>query len=342
MKRALHIMGYVSFFFTCFIMASVLTFPLSGLRPLAVAEAEKALGKGKKGKSGVDPVVTIGDISMSGLGVMAKRVTVQLGNTEPEPGPTIELDSVWVSASLLSLVSDNKTLQLKADLYKGDVDAEVTIDPKQNVTAVDVKIDGVALGSVGAIIAAAGVPVEGTLNADIDVVLGAAAEKDAKGNIDVRIEDLAIGQGSLKLMAGFTFELDNGVTLGNLVLKAPVDKGQGTLTLGLEGATDVDAEAAGTITLRGKLPQSRLDVDGYFKPTAPFLDKNTKIKSAMELGEQLVLGKAKDSDGRYHFLAKGALQTLRPQLARDNGRRSRATKSSPPAAADAKGADGAD
>ncbi len=340
MRRALRVAGYVSFFFTCFIVASILTFPLQGLRPLVVDQAEKALGKGKKGKSGVDPVVTIGDLSMSGLGIKAKRVTVQLGNTEPEPGPTIEVDSIWASASLLSLVSDDKTVQLKASLYKGDVDAEVTVDPKQNVKAAAINVDGVALGSVGAIIAAVGVPVEGKLNADIDVVMGATPEKDAKGNIDIRVDDLAIGQGSLKLVGGFGFELDNGVKLGNLVLKAPVDKGQGTLSLGLEGSTDVEAEAAGTLTLRGRLPQSRLDVDGFFKPTAPFLDKNTKIKSAMELGEQLVLGKAKDTEGRYHFQAKGALQTLRPQLARDNGRRSR-TKSAG-AAADPKAEEAAD
>ena len=58
-----------------------------------------------------------------------------------------------------------------------------------------------------------------------------------------------------------------------------------------------------------------------------FLDKNPKIKSAIELGEKLSLpgapslSKAKDGEGRYHFEARGALQTLKPQLSRDAGRR---------------------
>jgi type II secretion system protein N len=326
MKPGLKFAAYFVFFDICFVVAAVVMFPLQGLRPLIVDEAEKALGKGKQGRNGVDPVVTIGDLAMSGLGVKATRVQVQLANSEPEPGPTIDLDSVWLSASLRSLVSSTKTVQLEAELYEGDVEAEVSVDDKLNVVAAHIDVDEVRLGRVGAIIGALGAPVDGKVKADIDVELGATAEKDASGTVDITVADLSVGPGTLKVVPG-GFELADAISLGTLVLKAPVEKGQGTLQGRFEGAADIEAELTGTLGLRGKLPTSRLDVDGWFRPTAGFLEKNPKIKSAIELGEKLSLpgapslSKAKDAEGRYHFEARGALQAIKPQLSRDAGRR---------------------
>lgn len=333
MKRVLQLAGYFLFFDLCFVVAAVVMFPLQGLRPLIVEQAEKALGKGKQGRNGVDPVVTIGELAMSGLGVKAKRVQIQFANTEPEPGPTIDLDALRVSASLASIVSSTKTLQLDAELYQGDLSADVSFDEKQNIVAADIEVDGVELGRIGAIIAGLGAPVGGRLTADIDVVMGAAPEKEAKGTIDLRIANLSVGPGNLKQIPG-GFELAEPIALGTLVIKAPLEKGQATIDGRFEGAADVEAELFGTLAVRGKLPASRLDVDGWFRPTAAFLDKNPKIKSALELGEKLTLpgapslSKAKDGEGRYHFEARGALQTLKPQLSRDAGRRAARKKAS--------------
>jgi type II secretion system protein N len=342
MKPGFKFAAYFVFFDVCFVVAAIAMFPLQGLRPLVVDQAEKALGKGKQGRNGVDPVVTIGELSMSGLGVKATRVQVQLPNTEPEPGPTVDLDSVWLSASLQSLVSSTKTVQLEAELYEGDVEAEVSVDDKLNIVAARIEVDDVRLGRVGAIIGALGAPVEGTVTADVDVELGAAAEKDAKGTVAVRIADLSVGPGSLKVVPG-GFELAEAITLGTLVVKAPIDKGQGMVEGRFEGAADIEAELTGTIGLRAKLPTSRVDVDGWFRPTSGFLDKNPKVKSAIELGEKLSLpgapslSKAKDGEGRYHFEARGALQAMKPQLSRDAGRRTSKKRSptdsvSPPGA----------
>jgi type II secretion system protein N len=327
MKPGFRFAAYFVFFDLCFVVAAVAMFPLQGLRPLIVDEAEKALGKGRQGRNGVDPVVTIGELAMSGLGIRASRVQVQMANTEPEPGPTVDIDSVWLSASLTSLFSSTKTVQLEAELYDGDVEAEVSVDEKQNVVAARVEIDDLRLGRVGAIIGALGAPVDGTVKADIDVQLGATAEKDATGKVDVRIADLSVGPGTLKVVPG-GFELADAISLGTLVVKAPIEKGQGMLEGRFEGAADIEAELTGTLGLRAKLPTSRVDVEGWFRPTSAFLDKNPKVKSAIELGEKLSLpgapslSKAKDGEGRYHFEARGAVQALKPQLSRDAGRRS--------------------
>ena len=326
MKRVLRLLGYVSWFFTCFTMAAVLLFPLQSFRPLIEDELEKALGKGKQGPHGSDPEVTIGKLSTSGLGVKATRVQVQLGSRDPDPGAVIDVDTLRVSASLFSALSKDKTLQLSGSLYGGDFSADVTVDEKQNLLAADIEVDDVDLSKVPALMAALGLPALGTLKADIALDMGKTPDKDAAGHVDVDIAGLGLGAGSLAVPGGMSFDLGDGIAMGNLKLRMPVEKGQGKITASMEGTPDIEAVVDGSIILRGRLQSSRLDVDGWFRPTAAFLEKKPKIKTALELAEQFALSKAKDDEGRYHFSAKGVIQTLRPQLARDNGRRASAGK----------------
>jgi type II secretion system protein N len=333
-----------AWFSTCFFVFAVLTFPLEGLRPLVIAEGEKALGKGRQGAHGVDPVLTIGELGMSGLGVKATRVAVQLANSEPEPGAQIDVDSVRVPfLPLLSFLTDKRTVEVDLELYEGDVSASVTLDDKKNVVGADIDIDDVDLGRAPFLGSKLGVPVEGKLSADVELDMGAQAEKDASGHVNIAVKGLGLGAGNLKAVPG-GFDLPDGIKLGDLKGSMPIKQGQGTIeALRFEGAADVEAEATGTINIKSRLAASRLDVEGWFKPAPAFLEKNPKIKSAIELGEKLSLpgapslSKAKDDEGRYHFNARGAVQSVRPQLARDNGKkatRARAPKAEAPAAVD--------
>lgn len=332
-KRITTFMAYSSWFSFCFAIFVVVTFPLDGLRPLLVTQLEKALGKGKPGVR-ADPVVTIGDLSMSGFGVKASRVSLQLSNTDPEPGPVIDIDSLWVSASFSSLVSSNKTLQFDASLYDGDIAGSVTVNDKQDPIGVDVDIDDVNLGKIAPLMAKLHVPVEGKATGTIDIDLGAQAEKDAKGTISLDIAGFGLGAGKLAIpgVPG-DFSLENGLPMGNLKLRAPIDKGTAPIELTLEGAGDVEANVTGTLNVKQKLAMSRLDIDGWLKPLPSLTTKNPLLKSAIDLADQFGGNKAKDDEGRYHFSARGPLQTLKPTLARDAGRKA-ATK----AAKAAKGA----
>jgi type II secretion system protein N len=336
------VLGLASWFSLCFVVSVVLTFPLDGLRPTLIAAGERALGKGRQGPHGTDPALTIGELGMSGLGVKATRVGVQLANSEPEPGPTIDLQSVRVPLlPLLSLLGSSRTVAVELELYDGEASGSVTVDEKQNLVAAEIEIEDVNLGRATALATKLGVPVEGVLSARIDVDMGKQPEKDAAGDVHVEVKGLGLGAGNLKLVPG-GFELADGIKLGDLRGHMPIKQGEGTLeALRLEGATDVDAEVTGTLNLKPKLQASRLDAEGWFRPQPAFLDKNPKIKSAIELGEKLSLpgapslAKAKDDGGRYHFSARGTLQLLRPQLARDNGRKTKARSSGARPAVDA-------
>lgn len=323
--KVLRFAGYVGWFFFCFFVGVVVTAPLDGFKPLITQRLELVLGKGKQGEHGVAPVATIDTLKVSGLGIKAKRIHMQLMSTEPEPGPDVDVDDAWISfRSLISFASSEKMVDASGHAYGGAFSLTAHLDEKQNPTDVSAEIDDVDLGKISIVMAKLGLPIEGRVHADIDLELGKQAEKDAEGHIDLDVKGLAVGVGKLRPSLG-GFEIAEPIRLGDLKGRVPVKQGQGTIDqLSLEGATDVEAEVTGTLSIKSKVELSRLDADGSFKPLPAFLEKNPLLKSGIELGEKLgPLGKAKDDEGRYHFSAKGPLAALNPQLARDGGKKAK-------------------
>jgi type II secretion system protein N len=338
MKRVLRVAGFAGWFLGCFLLFSIVTFPMDGLRPLLITQAEKALGKGQQGAYGVDPVVQVGSLSSRFVGVQAKRVHLQLASKEPEPGPTFDLDKVTIKVSALSLLFGDPKVSVSAKLYGGDLDATVRVNDKQELTSLDVDIDGIDIGGIPAVVGAVGAAVSGKLDLRAVVDMGKLPDKDASGHMKLALKGLSLGPGKLSLVPG-GFEMEEAIQMGNLAGKMTIKEGVGTIeSLKFEGTPDIEAEVAGTLAIRPKLELSRLDIDGFFRPTAPFLQKNTKIQSALEIGEKLTLPgapsltKAKDTEGRYYFGVKGSMKTLSPQLARDNGKRAKARFAAPAAA----------
>jgi type II secretion system protein N len=326
--KFMRLLGYSSWFWLFFGLGLLFTFPLDGLRPLAIAKAEQFLGKGKQGPNGKDPVVTIGELGLSGLWVKASRVHIQLGAKDPDPGPEFDIDSVKVSASLLSLVRSVKTVQVRAELYKGDVDADVSVDDKGNVTGFDVGVDDVELGEVVALMQKIGMPIAGKINGRFDVGSSGLLEKDGEGKMNLNVKGLVFGPGTLKAGIAGSYEFPNAINLGELVLKAPVKQGVASIeALKLDGVTDLQAELTGTMNLRSRLEGTRIDLDGFFKPMPSLFEKSTKVRDAIEIAEKISLpgapslSKAKDEEGRYHFSLRGPLPAIQPQLSTTGGKK---------------------
>jgi type II secretion system protein N len=327
-KSALRIPGYVAWFFASFIVGIYLTFPLDEMKGLIVDRLEDQLGKGKQGQYGVDPKVTLGSLSLSGFGVKAERVQVQLASREPEPGPTVDIDMVKVGVRPWTLLGKARTVSMAADLYDGSVDAVLSVDEKGAVHDADIEVDDVDLSKIPLVQQKLGIPIAGKVNLDANLDLGATPEKDGTGEIKIDVKGLSVGPGNLKLAAAFGgFEVPT-IDLGTLSGEIPVKQGKGTLTgVKLDGK-DLGLELGGDIFVKGNLGMSRLDIDGWFAPSPAFLEREKKFKSLLELGESLgggmSLSKAKDDEGHYWFSLKGQLQNPSGMLARDAGKRAKA------------------
>ena len=110
MSRILKLAGYSVWFGMAFVFGVYLTFPLDEMKPLIISLLEEQLGKGKQGSHGVDPKVELGSLRLSGFGVKAERVMVQLASRDPDPGPTLDLESLAIGVRPLSLLTKAKTV----------------------------------------------------------------------------------------------------------------------------------------------------------------------------------------------------------------------------------------
>lgn len=337
-RKILGFAGYGAWFMVAFVVGIYLTFPLDDMKPLIIDFAEDQMGKGKQGAHGVDPKLELGSLRLSGFGVRADRVMVQLASRDPDPGPTIDLDSVAVGVAPFSLLTKAKTITFDVDAYGGDLSGSISVDDKGSVHDADIEVDDVDLSKIILVQSKLGIPIGGKLSLDADLDLGPTPEKDGNGKVKLDLKGATLGPGNLKLAAAFGgFELP-AIDVGNLTGEIPVEKGKGTLTNVKLDGKDVQAELLGDISFKGKLQMSRLDIDGWFALTPAFLEREKKFQSLLELGESMggmggapSLSKAKDEEGHYWFALKGALQNPMPTLARDGGRRakSKASKSTP-------------
>ncbi len=325
--KAVKIIGYAAWFFAAFLVGIYLTFPLDELKGLVVDRLEEQLGKGKQGAYGVDPKVELGSLTLSGFGVKATRVRVQLPSRDPDPGPTFELDKLKVGIRPWSIITKDKTVSLSADLYGGSVDAVLSMDDKGNVHEADLDVDDVDIGRFTLIPDKLGVPVTGKINAKAELDLGKTPEKDGEGAVSIDVKSLKLGPGNLKLAAAFGgFELP-AIDLGNLTGEIPITKGKGTLqNVKLDGK-DVQLELVGDLYPKARLGLTRLDLDGWFQPQASFLEREKKFKSLLELAGNMgsmggmgSLTKAKDDEGHYWFGLKGTVERPSANLARDAGK----------------------
>jgi type II secretion system protein N len=334
--RGAKIAGYVAWFFAAFVVGIYYTFPLDELKGMIVGIIEDQLGKGKQGPYGVDPKVDVGSLSLSGFGVKATRVSIQMPSRDPDPGPTIDLDKLAIGVRPWSVLTKNKTVWVDAVAYGGSVDAVATVDPVGNVQYAKADVDSIDLSKVPIVMQKLGFPVAGKINVKGSVDLGATPEKDGTGDIKVDIKNLSVGPGDLKLAAAFGGFQVPLVDLGSLSGEIPIKQGKGSLQgVKLDGK-DVQAELIGDVYLRGKLPLSRFDIDGWFQPMPAFLEREKKIQSLLDLGDQFAslggpsLSKAKDEDGHYWFGLKGTAQAPLASLARDNGKHAKMKSSTPP------------
>jgi type II secretion system protein N len=328
MTRSAGLVGYGAWFMLAFIVGTYLTFPLDDMKPLIVGLVEEQLGKGKQGVHGVDPKVELGALSLSGFGVKAERVMIQLASRNPDPGPSFDFEELAVGVRPWSLLGKATTVTFDADLYGGSADGVLSIDDKGNVHDADIDVDGIDLSKILLVQAKVGVPIGGKLDLRAELDLGLTPEKTGSGDIELELENATSGPGNLKLAAIFGGFQIPAVSVGNLNGVIPIKLGKGTLTgVKLDGK-DVQAELIGDITFKPKFLTSRLDIDGWFALTPAFLERERKFQALLDLGGAS-LANAKDGDGHYWFALKGALQNPGTSLSRDGGKRAKQKASRP-------------
>ncbi len=170
--------SYILFFVVMFVVFLVVTFPGDILKNRLISEIQSST------PYNVD--IKTADISAL-LNINLKGVTIHKSRTQ-----FIELDSVTVKPSVLSLFSDSHKVPFTAKLHGGQVDGTIRLSKQGNkIKAVDAEIKNLRVDAIPDFLSEQGnseILIHGSLNGNLSVTF----TPQAQGDFDFIIEGLEL------------------------------------------------------------------------------------------------------------------------------------------------------
>ncbi len=310
-RRWLHMLGYVGFFFVCFMVSAYLTFPMSALKPQILKLLQQGVEQAgpRPGRYGTPSEVRVEKVDLYRLsGIELTRLSLRLASTDPEPNPSWEIDHARVRLQLLPLLLGDQAISFDVDAYGGNLNGDALIID-QRLAELEATAEGFAVGTIPTVIAKVGVPLEGKLGGHATLKLG-KTPKEAQGEIVLAGQGHVLGPGEFKipgLTGGLTVP---AIDLGELAVKIEIADGKARVKpAGLDGK-DVQIAADMTVNLRSPVGRSTTTGGLELKLAEAFLKANEKFQPILDFTPQLK--RAKTKDGAYRFKLSGMLSSIRP------------------------------
>lgn len=312
-RTILRVFGYIVFFMACFAIFLMITFPYDRLTGYAEGQIEKALGV----EANIDRLrpTIFGGVRLEGL-TLGPALPTKGAPPPTSSSPYVRVDEAVVSVSLLGLLLGWVDTDFEAELAGGE--AEGWFEQDETHVALQLKLLGVQAKSLPILREKVGLPVGGTLSADIefDVPVGKAIE--STGSFTLTLQGGVIGDGEAKLSLGSLMgygkrsstSSDEGtliqpIKLGPIALQSKMVKGE--LEFPRVEAVSEHAELSfeGRVKLAEPLSQSRIDTYLTVKLTDAYAQQDETTETLVSIADT-VGRQAKRSDGAFGFRISGS------------------------------------
>jgi type II secretion system protein N len=189
--------GYVVFFFTAFLTAISFTFPYERLK-------ERIVGTFNAQQKNTSAQQELQIEELSGYlltGVKAKGVRILSSAAEPGKAPVeIRIDEAKARLQLWPLLIFHKNVKFSLELLGGTVTGEFGDHGGDRI--IDLEFEDVAIGKLGPIEQALGIPLDGKLFGTVNLSLPQGKASKGNGKIALELRELALGDGKAKLSLG--------------------------------------------------------------------------------------------------------------------------------------------
>lgn len=292
------------FFVLCFIFFAYKTFPYERLADRLEQEA-RARGYELE-------IIDLTHSGLTGLSFENTRLVLP-GDAEGSPPLDVIFDELTISTSLFSLMSDTKSYSFDAELAGGEADGDLSMGV--DTMELDADFEDIQLESISALREVTKVPLEGTLNGEIELDMPSEVD-ESTGNVTVTIEGLHVGDGKTMMdipeWGGLTLDRAD---MGNLELAATIEDGVANIEEAKSHGEDLKLDVAGRVRLRRPLKRSELDIMVRLKIEEAYKQRSAKVATMLELGSSS-LRSAMSSDGAIQYTISGAIGgRMRPRPA---------------------------
>jgi len=313
-KRWLGYLGYPVAYFALLGLFARMTFPYERVRDRLVSEFNA-----KQASGGMR--LEIADMSgywLSGIeaeGVKLTRYSVSdatgSGASADDQKPKVTaIDRMYGSVSLLKLLFGKVSGSFGAKIQSGEMDGSFASSDSEQSLEVTFKQMGV--GDIPMLSDLAGLPLKGTVNGQLEVVLPEKNPTKAEGKIELNLEGLAAGDGKTKVLKVIALP---ELKVGHMKLVATITEGRVKLDSMSAKGPDFEMAVDGSIRLREPTPTSMLDLGMRFRFMDGYKNKSdiTKglfgsagVPGLFEMDDKV--RRSKREDGFYGWRIVGTLE----------------------------------
>jgi len=278
---------YSLFFLLCLVYFTVTGFPLQLVQGQLERAVERRLGMR----------MTTGQMEvLFPNGVEATNVRLMQDGQEGRPGLAILVSRARARVSLLGLLSGSKDVAFSAELLNGKVEGNVSIDEKRQ--KIDARLSSIDLGRLPIWQEMIGLPLAGRITGTVDLTLVPADIKASQGNIELALEQGALGEGSIRGLS------TPPISLGKTQATLEIAKGKAEIRSFQVRSDDIEANLEGYFWIKKRLDLATAHCKLRFKPSVGFLSKNPKFKDLISLSG---MNRAKDNEGFFTYSINGRL-----------------------------------
>jgi len=244
-----------------------------------------------------------------GLGMRMKDVSLVSSSSGAAKPTRILIDKAKLGVSFLSYLIGNKAFSLSADVFKGEIDANVKMS--KDDTKLESKAAEIDLAEVPWVKSMINLPTSGRLDVKLDLSIPKKHLSESKGSLGWECSACALGDGKAKLVIASNPLLAEGlglpkIRLGDFSGKVVIDKGVGRLQNVQFKSQDLEASIEGEIHLAQPVATSRVDLYIRFKLSDSLLRSSEKLRTIMDLTAQM----GKRPDGFLGLRVVGSFQNM--------------------------------
>ncbi|HWM88019.1 MAG TPA: type II secretion system protein GspN [Kofleriaceae bacterium] len=235
---------------------------------------------------------------------------------------------------LVGALRKKAVFDIEADLVGGEIEAEVEASP--SMFEAHVETQALALGKLPGVAAAVGLPMSGSLDAEVDLRLPGGKWKNAEGRVEIDCVDCTVGDGVSKMTMAPSTSSSSGrrrrgstgaaaygatgvtvprLTLGEAAVVVDISKGVGEIKTFSAASKDGWLKIEGKIEFRDPFANSLFPGCMRFKLSDELKQRERDFGNI----EFTLSEKMRQEDGSYALPTKGRLTELRWDVRRKCG-----------------------